>query len=87
MYIIVIQKRMISLHEIRLINIQPDFLHAGELAAQTLMDIAGKGGKYAVRPTSGPTFVMRRASSRTFCQYDAEVLSVSYRNTPVFQQI
>lgn len=57
-----------------LTSIQPDFLRAGELAAETLMDIVSHGGRDAIRTTFGPAFVMRRTSSRTFRQYDAEVL-------------
>ena len=58
-----------------LTSIQPDFLLAGELAAQTLDDIIKRGNSNftPVRLTFGPAGIIRRASTRTSTRYDPEV--------------
>ena len=56
-----------------LTSVQPDFLLAGELATQTLVEIVGGKRHKAIRLTFGPASIVRRASTRTGSRYDPEV--------------
>ena len=56
-----------------LTSIQPDFIRAGELTAQTMRDLLESGGKRTFRLTFGPVCVVRRASSRVLRRYDPQV--------------
>jgi len=58
-----------------LTSIQPNFLHAGELAARTLEEIIRGKRDRTIRLTFGPASIVRRASSRTGIRCDPEVTS------------